>query len=314
MHIKRISEEEGAPLIFIGFQLSFSKAVQELKRDIMSGLFGKPLVMKTITHYGRGEVYFSRNSWAGKKYLDDGRLCLDSPMHNAVAHHLNNMLFLLGDSPGRAAYPATVQAELYRANPSHTNYDTFAMRVKTQSNAEILFYSSHSLGNSKNIGPFSVYRFEKATVFHENAERHDAFYVAFDDGSSKNYDALLETEHIEKMYHCANAINGGEKPWSTVEAAIPQVVCTLGASLSHPVALFPQSLVTIHGEHDPASASWASGPLPKVEGLEDLLMSCYDKLKLPSEMENPPEWADSGRIVTLEEIMSLASDETGGKF
>ncbi|MCL2068800.1 MAG: Gfo/Idh/MocA family oxidoreductase [Oscillospiraceae bacterium] len=313
MQIKRMAEESGR-MVFIGFQLSFSGAIRRFKQDIMSGLFGKPLLMKAIVHYARGDNYFARNSWAGKKYLPDGRLCLDSPLHNAVAHHLNNMLFLIGDAPDRAAYPSTVQAELYRSNMNITNFDTFALRAKAQNGTDILFYSSHSLANKEYIGPICVYRFEKATAFHEHIAMHDSFYVAFDDGSSKQYYAHRHQYQMQKLFDCAYAINGGEKPWSSVEAAIPQVVCTLGASLSHPVADIPQDLITYTGKPDPAQSRGATGVLPKVEGLQELLLDCYDKLKLPSEMENAPAWAVAGRTVELAEIMALQSDKSGGRF
>jgi predicted dehydrogenase len=310
MEIKRMAEEGGRE-VYIGYQLSFSRAVRQLKRDIMSGLFGKPLMMKTIVHYARGDAYYARNNWAGKRYLDDGRLCLDSPLHNAVAHHLNNMLFLLGSAPGSAAYPATVQAELYRANPNITTFDTFALRTKTQSGVDIYFYSSHCLANKAIIGPVSIYRFEKATVFHESAVYHDNYHVAFNDGTSKQYNALLETDQLQKAFDCANSITGGEKEWSGVEAAIPQVICNLGAWLSHPVADIPKSAVVMAGDPDEPWKGGSSGALPKVEGLEELLMDCYDQLKLPSEMENAPGWAVAGRVVALEEIMALKSDKAG---
>src|SRR5262245_42348038 len=49
----------------IGYQWSFSAAVQLLKRDIMAGKFGKPLRMKAVALFPRPISYFKRNDWAG---------------------------------------------------------------------------------------------------------------------------------------------------------------------------------------------------------------------------------------------------------
>ena len=65
----------------------------------------------------RTPAYYARNSWAGKLIID-GRPVYDSPFNNALAHQIMNMLYLASPEPDRAAYPADVQAELYRAYPS----------------------------------------------------------------------------------------------------------------------------------------------------------------------------------------------------
>src|SRR5687767_3476049 len=45
----------------IGYQWSFSEAIQDLKRDVMAGLLGQPLRMRSIASFPRGQAYFTRN-------------------------------------------------------------------------------------------------------------------------------------------------------------------------------------------------------------------------------------------------------------
>jgi hypothetical protein len=49
----------------IGYQWSYTAAVQELKKDIMSGRFGRPLRAKSLYLWPRDFAYYNRNDWAG---------------------------------------------------------------------------------------------------------------------------------------------------------------------------------------------------------------------------------------------------------
>src|SRR5690606_19167553 len=49
----------------IGYQWSFSAAIQALKRDIMAGDFGRPVCLKTLCFAPRTAAYYHRNTWAG---------------------------------------------------------------------------------------------------------------------------------------------------------------------------------------------------------------------------------------------------------
>jgi len=60
------TQKEYKKWIMIGYQWSFSKAIQDLKKDILSGIFGKPIRFKTLCFWPRGFDYYNRNNWAGK--------------------------------------------------------------------------------------------------------------------------------------------------------------------------------------------------------------------------------------------------------
>jgi len=44
--------------VMMGYQWSYSRAIQSLKRDVMRGKFGKPLRMKTLCFWPRDEAYY----------------------------------------------------------------------------------------------------------------------------------------------------------------------------------------------------------------------------------------------------------------
>ena len=76
--------------VAVGYQWSFTGAVQELKRDILDGRFGRPLRLKTLVLWPRAEKYYRRNDWAGRVRTPEGQWVLDSPVANATAHYLHN--------------------------------------------------------------------------------------------------------------------------------------------------------------------------------------------------------------------------------
>ena len=90
-------EKNSKNWVLIGYQWSFSDAVQSLKRDILAGLFGQPLRFKCLCLWPRDLEYYGRCNWAGKIMDSEGRWVLDNPANNAMAHFLHNLLYLAGD-------------------------------------------------------------------------------------------------------------------------------------------------------------------------------------------------------------------------
>jgi predicted dehydrogenase len=129
--------------VMVGYQWSFSDAIQSLKRALLAGRYGRPLRLATLCAWPRHTAYYRRNTWAGR--LRDGATgawVLDSPANNAMAHHLHNALFLLGPDMTQSALPAAVTAELARAYPIDSA-DTVASRIVTDGGCEVLFLASH---------------------------------------------------------------------------------------------------------------------------------------------------------------------------
>jgi predicted dehydrogenase len=285
-HCMAQAEAEYPGFVAIGYQWSFSGAIQTLKQDILRGVLGHPVRLKSRVYWPRGAVYFARNAWAGRQKTDDGAWVLDSPAGNAAAHYLHNMLYVLGETRETSAAVRSVQAELFRVNPIE-NYDTAAMRVLTESGAEILFYTTHA--SEKNIDPIFEYAFENAVVSF-NRNTGDSITARFHDGREKNYGNPFASG-MDKLWQSVEAVHTGQPLACGIEAAIPQVLCINGAQESAPAIIqFPDSLVHTKPRD--------GDPLLYIEGLENLLDNCCRANVLPSE-SGQAGWAAAGRVIDL---------------
>jgi predicted dehydrogenase len=141
------AERDSGRWVAVGYQWSFSGAVQALKADIRAGLFGAPKAFKCLYLWPRDEGYYARNDWAGKKRDAEGNWILDSPVQNAMAHDLHNMFYVLGPETDASARPVEVEAELYKANAIE-NFDTAAVRARTAEGVELLRTGGRSSGTS----------------------------------------------------------------------------------------------------------------------------------------------------------------------
>ncbi len=273
-------------ILSIGYQWSFSKAIQTLKEDISKGLFGKATRLRTLALVPRDHQYYGRR-WAGKYADSEGNLILDSVANNATSHYLHNMFFTLGDKYNTSVKPKSVIAELYRANNIQT-FDTAAMRAWTEDDVEILFIVSHAVKEA--IGPTFCFEFEKAKIicgnFEENGKDNNIIAI-FDDGTIKDYGNPNE-EHFRKLWYTIDAIRYGKDTLCGPEAAMSQTICLNGAHESmEEISEFPQNIVRYD---EIKEMTW-------VQGLAEGLKKCYKDWKLPSELDIP--WAKGDQEINL---------------
>jgi predicted dehydrogenase len=270
--------------VAVGFQWSFSRAVQNLKRDIQSGRFGRPRRLRCLYLWPRDEAYYLRNDWAGKKKDEAGRWILDSPMNNAMAHDLHNMFYVLGEKRETSALPARVEAELYCAYDI-PNFDTAAARSFTESGAEILFYVSHAA--AIDTGPVFSYEFERATISLRG--RNSGIMALFEDGAVKAYGSP-DREPLQKLSEAIRLAGTVDLPACGLEAARSHTICLNGAQDSMPrIRNFPRALVKATGDRGSRAIS--------VTGLDRVLMECYEKGTLPSEAG--VAWSRKGKVIEL---------------
>lgn len=280
------AERKASGFVAIGYQWSFSRAIQALKRDVMAGDFGRPIRLKTIATMPRPTEYFRRNDWAGRTHTEDGRAVYDSPANNAAAHFLHNMLYILGPRRDASARPVSVQAELYRANEIQ-NYDTAALRCQTDAGAELLFYTSHAVPIG--MGPVVRYEFEDATVYYE-AETRGGFVARFKDGSVRLYDDPNTDRHL-KIWHSIDAVRSRKIVPCGIHAASAHALCVAAAQLSMPeIQDFPGALVT--------TEDLAGHSMKCVTGLGSALVQCYDQAMMPSE-HGGLAWSRRGQVIDL---------------
>lgn len=279
--------EKNRKPVAIGYQWSFSTAITNLKADIRKGRFGAPRRLRTLVLWPRATAYYARNGWAARTRLSNGRWVLDSPVTNATAHFLHNMLYVLGPSASRSAQPRTVRAELYRAN-AIDNYDTAALRCTTDSGAELLFYSTHAPQNQ--YGPVFDYEFEGAVVRY----RGEDIVATLATGEQISY-GQPESEPHNKVENILAAARDEGEIVCGIEAALPHVKVTNGAQESAPIADFPREMIR--------TETTASSERVWVEGLDEAFNTCYATGALPSENKLP--WAHEGREIDLRDYVEF---------
>ncbi len=260
----------------IGYQWSYTAAVQALKKDIMSGRFGRPLRAKSLYLWPRDLAYYNRNDWAGRIKDQKDRWILDSPANSAMAHDLHNLLFLLGESFDRSALPVDVGAELYRAYPIE-NYDTVACRFLLSEGCELLFYSSHA--TPETVGPMFSLEFEEATV--SFGEKEPEIVATDSSGVEKKYGSPAAEDPFIKLYEALAAVRDPRPVVCGPEAARSQTLCVNGIQDSaKDIRSFDQSKLGTDGKK-----IW-------VKNLQESLLRCYKNGTLPH--EEGFSWAQRG--------------------
>lgn len=283
------TRDKAGKVVGIGYQWSFTTAIQSLKAAIMAGDFGNPVLMKTIVLWPRDHRYYTRNSWAGRIAMPDGTPVLDSPLNNATAHFLHNMLYLLGPSVDRSARPNAITAERYRANDIES-YDTAMLRCDLDNGVEVLFYSTHA--SEHLYGPVFELQFEKAIV------RFDGVTLTAEmAGSSPRAFGSPDSEPHVKLESMVRSVSAVSTPECGIEAALSQTVCVLGAQSSREIVAFDPAIVRTEEGPD-NSRRW-------VDGLDTAMKECYARGVLPSEAAYP--WAVAGSKVGLGDLFSQVS-------
>jgi predicted dehydrogenase len=290
-----VARDKARRQVTIGYQWSFSDAIQRLKTDISAGALGAPKRLRTMVLWPRSEAYYQRSNWAGAMFDAQGQAVYDSPVHNACSHFLHNMFYALGDHPTRSAVPRDVIAETYRAYEIG-NYDTAVIRCHTTTGVEIVFITSHASGTGH--GPEFCYEFEQATVRYD-PQSNSAIVAEFKDGSIRNYGSPEET-HYKKLIAAITAARTDVPPLCGIEASIPQIQVMVATQQSRDhVAAFPKSLLRWHNEFRTRRV--------EVEGLRDVLQRCFDTGCLPQELG--VGWAIAGH----EMIVSASTLPVGGE-
>lgn len=285
--MKRVSEETGC-FCAIGYQWSYSPQILALKADILAGRYGAPKRLNSMALWARTDAYYHRNNWAGAQKNRAGDWILDSPVNNATAHYLHNMLFVLGPSLAEAATPVSVQAELYRANDI-TNYDTASLRVMTAQGAEVLFHTAHPVPFVR--GPEFVFEFERGTVTYTAHSRKMTGVLA--DGEVIEYGNPVQDVSMK----LAAAIRGarGER-----EA----IVCEAGTAMMHTRVMngAQESMGDIveFPARDVYKLGVPGAQIKVMTGLAERMLKAYEAGRLLSEAA-PAPWSRLGRVVNLQD-------------
>lgn len=278
-------------MLSVGFQWSFSPVIRRLKADLSAGRFGRAVSMRTKVYWPRARTYYTRNGWAGRLQTSDGRKVFDSPVNNACAHFLHNMLDLLGDSPTTADWPAEMLAETYRANRIE-NYDTAVFRCTTHRDVELFAAVSHV--TERLVDPQFEYVFEHGRIISDAST--DGRLIAIDaDGQRIDYGSQPTGSDLDKFWSTVESIRTGEPPACSAESAMAHIALTTAVQKSGRLVNF--------GDDDIRPT--ADGRGVYVPGLEADLDRCYASRRLPSELGLA--WGRPGRPVRMPKFETLSN-------
>ena len=263
------SSRKAGKFLAVGYQWSYSNAIQKLKTDIQNGVFGRAQFLKSLVLWPRDRAYFTRSTgWAGKVFASNGKMIRDSIVNNATAHYIHNILYLLGNKTD-AAMPATkVEATLLRTNDIQT-FDTATVRFLLEDGAQGLFVVSHC--TKKTVEPKFEYIFEKGRIVYPNQDGN--IEAVFKGGERKIYGDPFADGAAYKFYKCLEVVqNGGKEVLCGINAAKAQV--------GFVALLHENNTIDLT---DPARVFEIDGRLI-VKGLDGLLEECYEENKLLCEL------------------------------
>ena len=265
----------------VGFQHLYQREIQQLKRRICAGEFGKIQRIKGFGCWPRPPAYYQRNGWAGQLAAGDIWV-LDGPHHNALGHAVNLMCYLGSAQLGAAVRPVSIKAELYRAN-SIASADTVAMRAQTAETVEIFFAVSHC--TDRNIDPSFIIEAEWADIELSYEGEAD---IAWADGRHQRHG--VEESFDDVLGDIAAVISGErEHVACPLDVTRPQVLCTCGSFETSDIHQLPAELCTSDSQEGTVV----------VGGMSEAVQEAFARTALFSEMDLA--WARQGEEVSLED-------------
>ena len=276
---RMIEAQQAAGVVcLVGFQQIHGADAQFLKQRIASGRLGRIRTMACRAGWPRGAAYYARNEWAGLLRSGEGWV-LDGPATNALAHQLNNLLFLAGQGARDYASPARVRAELYAAGPVES-HNTAAIEMETPGGVRALFLGSHC--TQETFGPIVEIRAERAEVLWHPFKRVEITYA---DGATE---AAENDEAVANMI--ANFLDAAEHNDPS------EVRCSLADARNMALALngAHESSGSIHRIDVPAVHTVDPGTDNErtvVEGLDDLVTRAAEHCCLFSDLADAPAWS-----------------------
>jgi len=266
----------------VGFQHCYSDVMLALKKRVLAGEFGRPVTLKNYISWPRTWAYYGRGiGWAGKIKTDSGAYVNDSVVSNAMAHFIQNAMFLLGPNMNDSIPFHNIQVECYRVNDIES-FDTIAFKGRVV-DADIYFYASHA--TRRNIPPIMDYKFENARIM-VNVLAHDyECTIHHQDGRIENLGMLLKDAKESALRAMIRHIRGEHVFLCTTNTVRPYTAFIDAIFENVPFHDFPDSCVVIDYE---AQTTY-------VKNLHLDLLDCFNQNKLPSEAALP--WAKAGTCV-----------------
>ncbi len=159
-------EKQASKATNVGFNFVGDPFRREFKQRVINGEFGPLKSVRLFAHWPRTPAYYLRNNWAGKRFLD-GKPVMDSPIGNACAHFVQNLLWMAGqDCIDHVANIVDCEAETFRAYEIES-YDTVFLKATLQDQIQLKLAVSHTLREDsagEAQSDLELYEFERATI------------------------------------------------------------------------------------------------------------------------------------------------------
>ncbi len=277
------AERASGRFVAVGFQSIFARDTLTMKRAILDGAPGRVRSIVCRGLWPRSEAYYTRNGWAGR-LRDRAHWVLDSPFNNALAHQLNLLLFLAGGSERESAVPASVTAELYRANRIESA-DTVAMRIVTADGLPLLFLATHAC--AQRLGPEIEVRGDRGSIHWTFTEtriaRHQAPIEIIANQSEEEVRRAMFAQLRARIADPSRFVCG-------LDIAAAHTLAVNGAHESSAVHEIDPALVQRVVEGDATFAA--------IIGIDTVIARCFAEERLFCEIGAP--WAVPGRTVAMD--------------
>ena len=280
--------KDAGRICLVGFQSIHGSDINSLKDLVVSGKLGKIKKLTCWSGSPRTKEYYTRNNWAGRLRLND-QWVLDSPSMNALAHQINNMLYIASPEPGRYAIPTAVRAELYVAG-AVDSHDTAAIEIQTDVGQNCYFIASHCPEE------------ETGVTLKVEGEDGVGIYGTFDRGIKIIHkDGTEETrpsdrENSQKMV--INLIEAiGKNDPSLIRCKLQDArLTTLALNGAHESSL---KVHRIDPKYLRVVDEGTKDERTMVEGLNELLRTSAEKGCLFSDLDPAPPWAVAAKRYDL---------------
>ncbi len=254
-------DRAGLPAI-VGFQDIYHPATLALKRRLIGGAIGTVREAVLWAAWPRGDRYYQRASWAGA-IRRDNTWVLDSPVNNALAHHVNLALFLLGSARDQSAAIEIVDAELYRARDIE-NYDTASLRLTLSGGAKLLVLLTHACGRT--VEPTLRIRGDVGS-----AQWQTGRPVEIEDRYGQCVEMLGDRERphthmVERFARLVRGLEDRQRAVATLETARAHVAAVNAASAVALVSDVPATAVEV--------VESPTGPVRAIAGIEQVFELC----------------------------------------
>jgi len=280
------AKQRSGKLLAIGYQNIYSPNIQRIKSMTLEHKLGRLIKAKGIAMSPRTSSYYRRNSWAGKIQAD-GKIVMDSPIQNAAAHSLQNMLYVAGPSLQTSAVPSEIYGECYRVKDIESA-DTQYVRVQTTGGVQVVLMASHAVSQDREIE--AEYWYEKGKIIWKDSGK-TAVYL-HDNGKERAVETFDNGKvAIEFLVYrnVITAIQQGEEPLCSIDNAFSHTICV--------DKLFESSgdITTVDDKYGEKTETAEKDDDTFIKGLNGLMDKMYREEK--SFYESGVPWATKSQTV-----------------